>query len=173
MFRANLKPCGRGGIGRRIGLKRKLECSPGNRRCRTAQIRGTLENGDPEPSPVRNGREGVETRRAAPKPGAKSGHGEGIVQTPNPGKTAGAAKAVEGKKIRWTARSVRVQVPPPAPYGKSLFRLSSRPSLGLSFPRFGSYLAPHFSQLATSSKWICATLEITGEWAIRLRCQGG
>src|SRR5258707_9042225 len=37
-----LKPCGRGGIGRRIGLKRKLECSPGNRRCRTAQSRGTL-----------------------------------------------------------------------------------------------------------------------------------
>jgi len=34
--------CGRGGIGRRIGLKRKLECSPGNRRCRTAQSRGTL-----------------------------------------------------------------------------------------------------------------------------------
>jgi len=29
-------------------------------------------------------------------PGAKSGHGEGIVQTPNPGKTAGAAKAVAG-----------------------------------------------------------------------------
>jgi len=25
-----LKPCGRGGIGRRIGLKRKLECSPGS-----------------------------------------------------------------------------------------------------------------------------------------------
>ena len=37
-----LKSCGRGEIGRRIGLKRKLECSLGNRRCRTAQIRGTL-----------------------------------------------------------------------------------------------------------------------------------
>jgi hypothetical protein len=42
LFRATLKPCGRGGIGRRIGLKRKLECPPGNRRCRTAQSRGTL-----------------------------------------------------------------------------------------------------------------------------------
>lgn len=31
-----------------------------------------------------NGREGVETRRAAPKPpDADPGHGEGIVQTPN------------------------------------------------------------------------------------------
>src|SRR5712671_499236 len=30
LFRVTLKPCGRGGIGRRIGLKRKLECSPGS-----------------------------------------------------------------------------------------------------------------------------------------------
>jgi hypothetical protein len=41
-IRSNLKPCGRGEIGRRNGLKRKLECSPGNRRCRTAQIRENL-----------------------------------------------------------------------------------------------------------------------------------
>ncbi|MCP3477716.1 site-specific integrase (plasmid) [Bradyrhizobium sp. CCGUVB1N3] len=34
--------CGRGEIGRRNGLKPKLECSRGNPRCRTAQIRGSL-----------------------------------------------------------------------------------------------------------------------------------
>jgi hypothetical protein len=31
-FVLSLNPCGRGGIGRRTGLKRKLECPPGNRR---------------------------------------------------------------------------------------------------------------------------------------------
>src|SRR5579863_3793169 len=69
-IRANFGTCGRGGIGRRNGLKGKLECSPGNWRCRTAQIRGTLSNGDPEPSLDRDSsvEEGVETRRAAPKP---------------------------------------------------------------------------------------------------------
>ncbi len=46
--------------------------------------------------PARNGREGVETRRAAPETGEVSGNGEGIVQTPNPGEKAGAAKAVAG-----------------------------------------------------------------------------
>ena len=29
----------------------RIECSRGNPRCRTAQIRGTLSDGDPEPSP--------------------------------------------------------------------------------------------------------------------------
>ena len=43
---------------------KQLECAPGNRGCRTAQIRGNLSDGNPEPSP---GGEGVETRRAAPK----------------------------------------------------------------------------------------------------------
>src|SRR5258706_6846964 len=61
-FRVTLKPRGRGGIGRRIGLKRKLEFSPGNLRCRTAQSLGTLLHGDREPSPARNGPVGVETR---------------------------------------------------------------------------------------------------------------
>ena len=28
----------------------QIECSRGNPRCRTAQIRGTLSDGDPEPS---------------------------------------------------------------------------------------------------------------------------
>jgi hypothetical protein len=41
----------------------------------------------PEPS----SREGVETRRAAPKPGA-AGHGEGIVQTANPASALGRRK---------------------------------------------------------------------------------
>ena len=64
-------------------------------------------------------REGVETRRAAPKADASSGgHGEGIVQTTNSqsrNAAKEAAKAVAGKKIRWAARPVPVQVPPPAP----------------------------------------------------------
>lgn len=45
----------------------------------------------------------------------RPGHGEGIVQTPTAQPIAWAAKAVAGKKIRWTARSMRVRVPPPAP----------------------------------------------------------
>ena len=56
---------GRGGIGRRNGLKLRIECAWGNPGRRTAQIRGTLSDGDPEPSPVPG--EGVETRRAAPE----------------------------------------------------------------------------------------------------------
>ena len=87
--------CGRGGIGRRDGLDGNLSALPGNRRCRTAQIRGNLLNGNPEPSPA-DGREGVETRRAAPK---AFGQGEGIVQTTNPA-SSGAAKAAAGTKIR-------------------------------------------------------------------------
>lgn len=87
--------CGRGGIGRRDGLDANLSALPGNRRCRTAQIRGNLSNGNPEPSPA-GGREGVETRRAAPK---AFGQGEGIVQTTNPA-SSGVAKAAAGKKIR-------------------------------------------------------------------------
>ena len=56
---------GRGETGRRNGLKLRIECAGGNPGRRTAQIRGTLSDGDPEPSPLR--REGVETRRAASK----------------------------------------------------------------------------------------------------------
>ena len=41
-------------------------------------------NGNPEPSPEKKSRrEGVETRRAAPKPRTVLGEGEGIVQTAN------------------------------------------------------------------------------------------
>jgi hypothetical protein len=36
------------------------------------------------PGNQHSGWEGVETRRAAPNPETDSGHGEGIVQTPNP-----------------------------------------------------------------------------------------
>ena len=43
--------CGRGGTGRRNGLKPRIECAGGNPGRRTAQIRGTLSHGDPEPSP--------------------------------------------------------------------------------------------------------------------------
>jgi hypothetical protein len=53
------------------------------------------------PSQARK-REGVETRRAAPK---AQGQGEGIVQTPNRSGVSQAprraAKAVAGTKIRW------------------------------------------------------------------------
>jgi hypothetical protein len=44
------QPCGRGGMADAEDLS-KLECPPGNRRCRTAQIRGNLLHGNPEPSP--------------------------------------------------------------------------------------------------------------------------
>ena len=53
--------------GIRSGLKENLSARLGNRRCRTAQIRGNLKRqsraktGEYQP-------EGVETRRAAPKP---------------------------------------------------------------------------------------------------------
>jgi len=63
-----------------------------------------------------SGREGVETRRAAPNIPDRPGHGEGIVQTPNPAaRKQGRRKPWTGTKIRWAARPVRVQVPPPAP----------------------------------------------------------
>jgi len=45
--------CGRGETGRRNGLESVIECPPGNRRCRTAQIRGSLVPGNPEPSQAR------------------------------------------------------------------------------------------------------------------------
>ena len=73
--------CGRGGTVDATDLKR-LECSPGNRRCRTAQIRGNPSGAIPSQAPRPNRRrEGVETRRAAPK--ARTRYGEGIVQTTN------------------------------------------------------------------------------------------
>lgn len=79
----------------------------------------------PSQAPTENsGGEGVETRRAAPTAERlrPNGHGEGIVQTTNSPErhsdalSGRAAKAVVGKKIRWGASPVRVQVPPPAPY---------------------------------------------------------
>lgn len=56
-----------------------LPACAGNPQDITAQIRGTLLYGDPEPSPQK--REGVETRRAASN--ADQGYDEGIVQTTN------------------------------------------------------------------------------------------
>ena len=83
----------------------KLECSPGNRRCRTAQSRGNL-NWQSRAKPEAMLREGVETRRAAPTPRC-SGHGEGIVQTPNLDEAPRASfgeggESRRGKKIRWS-----------------------------------------------------------------------
>jgi putative endonuclease len=52
---------------------------------------------------------GVETRRRASKPGIITWYDEGIVQTPKPFYN-GAAKAVVGTKILWTAMSVTVQL---------------------------------------------------------------
>ena len=56
---------------------------------------GETCNGNPEPSPEAL-REGVETRRAAPKP--HMGNGEGIVQTTNPHWRGGESRS--GTKIR-------------------------------------------------------------------------
>ena len=60
---------------KRSGLKRNLSARAGNRRSRTAQSRGSLLHGNPEPSLIRIRfyQEGVETRRAAPKSRIKSG----------------------------------------------------------------------------------------------------
>jgi hypothetical protein len=52
---------------------------------------GETLNGNPEPSPEAF-REGVETRRAAPKP--HMGNGEGIVQTTNSRSEAAKAEVV-------------------------------------------------------------------------------
>src|SRR6266849_10471538 len=60
------QPCGRGGMADAEDLS-KLECSPGNRRCRTAQSRGNLQ-WQARAKPGATSREGVETRRAAPNP---------------------------------------------------------------------------------------------------------
>ena len=65
-----LKPCGRGGIGRRIGLKRNLSA---RRETGCAEL---LKVGEPcemaipsqaQPEQIAFGWEGVETRRAAPE----------------------------------------------------------------------------------------------------------
>ena len=53
--------------GIRSGLKEKLSARLGNRRCRTAQIRGTLKWQSRAKPGADTSREGVETRRAAPK----------------------------------------------------------------------------------------------------------
>ena len=74
----------------------KVIASPvGNGRMTTAQIRGNLLNGNPEPSHISDV-EGVETRRAAPKAIC---YGEGIVQTTN---ALAAVKAAVGMKILFT-----------------------------------------------------------------------
>ena len=88
--------CGRGGIGRRNGLKR-IECPPGNRAMQNCSNSGKPVKWQSRAKPRRTG-EGVETRRAAPK--ARTRYGEGIVQTTNAMRRA-AAKAVAGMKIRW------------------------------------------------------------------------
>jgi hypothetical protein len=67
---------------------------------------GETLNGNPEPIPVMYfSREGVETRRAAPKLRIFPEEGEGIVQTANLARAlkelrVRAAKAVDGMKIR-------------------------------------------------------------------------
>ena len=67
---------------------------------------GETLNGNPEPIPVMySSREGVETRRAAPKLRIFPEEGEGIVQTANlafalHARHARAAKAADGMKIR-------------------------------------------------------------------------
>jgi hypothetical protein len=48
-----------------------------------------------------------------------------------------AAKAVDGKKIRWAARPVRVQVPPPAPILYLSGFASTPKSLRVTMIRFG------------------------------------
>ena len=92
---SNLLVSPRGGIGRHARLDCKVECLTGNGKSRTAQIRGNLLNGDPEPSHISHV-EGVETRRAAPKANC---YGEGIVQTTN---AEAAVKTVVGMKILFT-----------------------------------------------------------------------
>ena len=91
--------CGRGGTGRRNGLG-SARVPGGKLPVQNRSNSGNPDLGNPEPSPLSG--EGVETRRAAPKAAASGGRrqGEGIVQTTNPAATAGAAKAVAGKKIR-------------------------------------------------------------------------
>ena len=74
---------------------RVIASPAGNGRMKTAQIRGNLLNGNPEPSHISDV-EGVETRRAAPK---ASCYGEGIVQTTN---ASAAVKTVVGMKILFT-----------------------------------------------------------------------
>ena len=73
-IRANLKPCGRGGIGRRIGLKRKnLSARRETGGAELLKVGEPCEMAIPSQARPESGREGVETRRAAPDPGARSG----------------------------------------------------------------------------------------------------
>jgi hypothetical protein len=69
------------GNGLRGGLKENLSARLGNRRRRTAQIRGSLMT-IPSQARRNTSREGVETRRQHLTP-ELSGEGEGIVQTAN------------------------------------------------------------------------------------------
>ena len=80
--------CGRGGTGRRIGLK-PLSALGETSGAELLKV-GETFTGNPEPSP-RPG-EGVETRRAAPT--ADQRQGEGIVQTTNAGWAAAKAEVV-------------------------------------------------------------------------------
>ena len=76
-------------------------------------------------------REGVETRRAAPKP--HMGNGEGIVQTTNP--PSGAAKAEVVRKSAGR-KAVRGQFPPPA--SQPLAERTKMPSLKFVATGIGS-----------------------------------
>src|SRR5215472_11619419 len=66
-------------------------------------------------------REGVETRRAAPKPRFVPGEGEGIVQTANrkrrlrPKLHPGGESRRRHRKSAGLKKPVRVRLPPPAP----------------------------------------------------------
>lgn len=57
-------------------------------------------SGNPEPSPAESSREGVETRRAAPKSRIDPGDGEGIVQTANRTESVRAKAAPGGESRR-------------------------------------------------------------------------
>src|ERR1035437_8671346 len=81
------QPCGRGGMADATDL-RKLECSPGKPAMQNCPNSGKPEMAIPSQArPEHSSREGVETRRAAPKPRTLApdlpGDGEGIVQTAN------------------------------------------------------------------------------------------
>ena len=91
-----LKPCARGGIGRRIGLKRKnLSARRETGGAELLKVGEPCEMAIPSQARPESGREGVEARRAAPNIPDRPGDGEGIVQTPNP-----IAKAVGGGESR-------------------------------------------------------------------------
>lgn len=104
--------------GRRSRLQ--LECPRGNPRRRTAQIRGTLQAERPKPIPsqarLQAARDGVETRRGAPK--AKRPRRRDSPDHERPFFQRAAAKAEAARKSA-SRKGVRVRVPPSAPGGAS------------------------------------------------------